>query len=246
MPDGIGALASRSTPIGGSALLRASNAFKARALAEAARLFNADPIELSLSDNGIEYGDRSLSWAEFAGKLPGDEDRPPIDVHERYETEGEAWGNGCYVAMVSIDQDTGTLIVERIAAVDDAGTIIEPMLAEGQVIGAIAQGLGEAMMEHVVYDADGQLLTGSLMDYALPRAADMPPIALSTMETPAPFNALGAKGIGEAGTIGAPPAILNAVLDALHSLGVTDLTLPLTSETIWRAIKTATEKKDKP
>ncbi len=246
LPDGIGALASRSTPIGGSALRRAACAFKDRVLADAARLFNADPIKLSLSDNGIEYSDRFLSWTEFAGKLTDDTGRSPIDIHERYEADGEAWGNGCYLALVSIDQDTGTLTVERLAAVDDAGTIIAPMLAEGQVVGAIAQGLGEAVMERIVYDADGQLLTGSLMDYALPRAADMPPVALATMETPAPFNALGAKGIGEAGTIGAPPAILNAALDALYPLGVTELTLPLTSESIWRAIKTATEKKDKP
>ena len=123
-----------------------------------------------------------------------------------------------------------------VACVDDAGTVINPMLVEGQIRGGFAQGLGEALMERLVYDGDGQLVTGSLMDYALPRASDIPAFAISKMETSSPNNPLGAKGVGEAGTIGAPAAILNAAIDALRPHGVTDLPMPLTSETLWRAL----------
>ncbi len=203
VPAGIGALASRSTAIGGSALLQAAR--------------------------------EALDLSRQAG--PG----KMVEAETVYHNDGEAWGNGCYVATATVDRDTGVVRVEQVFCVDDAGTIVNPLLAEGQVKGGIAQGLGEALMERVVYDRDGQLLTGSLMDYALPRADDMPDIRLHKIETPSPFNLLGAKGIGEAGTIGAPPAILNAVLDALAPLGVEQLDMPLTSERVWRAMKAARE-----
>ena len=197
VPRAIGALASRSTPIGGSALVAAARKVKAR---------------LDAGENG------------------------PIEEAVLWEAHEEAWGYGCAIAEVAIDPETGVLTVERMTWVDDCGTVINPMLVEGQLMGGIAQGLGEALMERIVYDEDGQLLTGSLMDYALPRAADMPPIAFDRLETPTDRNLLGARGVGEAGTIGAPAAILNAALDALAPFGVTDLDMPLTAETIWRAI----------
>ena len=202
VPEATGALASRSTPIGGSALLQAAARVQAR-----------------------------LDAGEAA----------PIEEAVTYEAPNEAWGYGCAIAEVAIDPDTGVLTVERMTWVDDCGIVINETLVEGQLQGGIAQGLGEVLMEQIIYDEDGQLMTGSLMDYALPRASDMPPITFDRLETPTDHNLLGARGVGEAGTIGAPAAILNAALDALSPLGVTDLDMPLTSETIWQAIKAATE-----
>ncbi len=202
-PAGIGALASRSTAIGGSALRQAAERVRER-----------------------------------ADRLGGINETVEADVI--YENDGEAWGYGCYLACVTIDRETGVTTVDKLFCVDDAGQLVNPMLVEGQIMGGVAQGLGEALMERIVYDDDGQLLTGSLTDYALPRAADMPPIVMSSLSTPSPFNLLGAKGVGEAGTIGAPTAVLNAALDALHPLGVRRLDMPLTSESVWRAIAAAT------
>lgn len=201
-PAGIGALASRSTPIGGSALLQAA----------------------------IEVRDKAWGLAEIT---------EPITADVVYTAESEAWGYGCYLAVVSLDADTGALTVEQMTCVDDAGTIVNPMLVEGQILGGIAQGVGEAVMERMVYDEDGQLLTGSLMDYALPRAEDLPPITIAKMAVPTRSNPLGAKGVGEAGAIGAPAAILNATLDAVRPHGVRHLDMPLTSETLWRALRDA-------
>ncbi len=215
-PAGIGALASRSTAIGGSAVHAAAHDLIARA----------------------EVRVECANWADVADRA-----QTPLEGDAIFETPSEAWGFGCYVAVVNVDIETGVLEVEHIWCVDDAGVIVNPLLAEGQIVGGIAQGLGEVMMERIVYDEEGQLLTGSFMDYALPRATDMPPVTLANLETPAPFNPLGAKGLGEAGTIGAPPAILNAAVDALRPLGVEDLQMPLTSETIWQAIRSASKER---
>jgi len=199
-PEGIGALASRSTPIGGSAVLRACQEIKDR---------------LAKGNN------------------------TPITVENRYENDGQAWGYGAYLAVLSIDRDTGVPKLEQVTCVDDTGIVINPDLVAGQIRGGFAQGLGEAMMENLIYDTDGQLITGSFMDYALPRARDIPPLAIHKMVTPSPMNALGAKGVGEAGTIGAPAAILNAAIDALRPMGITDLNMPLTSYMLWQAMRDA-------
>lgn len=199
-PEGIGALASRSTAIGASAVLTACH---------------------------------ELNQRQTAGETP------PITVDTRYETRGQAWGYGIYLCRIEIDQDTGKPDVVGLHCLDDAGRAVLPWAIEGQIRGGVAQGIGEALFERLVFDEAGQLLTGSLMDYALPRASDMPPVTIEKMETPSPLNALGAKGVGEAGTIGAPPAILNAALDALAPLGVRDLTMPLTPCAVWTAMQTA-------
>lgn len=199
-PEGIGALASRSTTIGGSAVLAACREVRAR-------------------QEAGENGD--------------------ITVETRYETEGQAWGFGVYMAELQIDPETGTVSIHRLTCVDDTGIQIDPDLVRGQIIGGAAQGMGEALMERIVFDADGQLLTGSFMDYALPRAGDMPPVDLHSTQTPSPMNLLGAKGVGEAGTIGAPIAIVNAALDALRPLGIRDLAMPLTPYRVWTAIRQA-------
>jgi carbon-monoxide dehydrogenase large subunit len=141
------------------------------------------------------------------------------------------------IASVTVDRETGVLTVERVVWIDDAGTIVNPMLANGQMIGGLAQGLGEAMMERIVYDEDGQLVTASFMDYAIPRAAHIPELLLGKIETPSPFNVLGAKGIGEAGCVGVPAAIVNAAVDALKPFGVTHLDMPLTGEKLWSAMQ---------
>lgn len=193
-PEGIGALASRSTAIGGGAV---------KAACEAA----------------LEKGGER-----------------PVTAEIRYENEGQAWGFGAYLIALEVDPDTGTLEFNRAHCIDDAGTLVCPALAHGQIRGGFAQGFGEAVMEQIVYDDDHQLLTGSFMDYAMPRARDVPSLSIDTQCTPSPTNILGAKGIGEAGTIGAPPAILAAVQDAI---GVRDLQMPLTPFRVWQAMKDA-------
>jgi carbon-monoxide dehydrogenase large subunit len=140
------------------------------------------------------------------------------------------------VAVVSVDRETGRLAIESLLWVDDAGTIINPLLAEGQLHGSLAQGIGQALLERIVYDADGQLLSGTLMDYAVPRADDVPAVTIEKMHTPSPRNPLGAKGLGEAGCIAIPPAVVNAAVDALAPFGVTHLDMPLTPERIWAAM----------
>lgn len=200
-PEGIGAMASRSMAIGGSAVAQAARAAAAR---------------------------------RNAGEAL------PIVVDTAYTVGSEGWSYGCVVARMAIDRDTGAPAVERLVWVDDAGHIVSPQLAEGQLLGGLAQGLGQALMERIVYDASGQLLTGSLMDYAVPRAGDMPPVELESMAVPTQANLLGAKGVGEAGCIGVPAALLNAAADALAPLGERALDFPLTSERLWRAMQPAT------
>ncbi|OAN74373.1 xanthine dehydrogenase [Jannaschia sp. EhC01] len=199
-PAGIGAVASRGTAVGGSAVFVACERLYARRL-----------------------GGEALPMTE--------------DV--RYENEGQAWGYGVTMVAVDVDRETGAVAITKAACFDDVGCVVNPAFVEGQIRGGFAQGLGEALMEQVAYDADGQLLTGSLMDYALPRAADMPTLSIEGSEHPSPLNALGVKGVGEAGTIGAPAAILNAVLDALQPLGVQHLDMPLTPCKVWSAIAAA-------
>lgn len=197
-PEGIGAVASRGTAIGGSAVFVACERLLARR-------FNGETL--------------------------------PMSEDVRYENEGQAWGYGVAIICADVDHATGVATITHATCLDDAGRVVNPVFVEGQIRGGFAQGYGEAMMEEVVYDADGQLLTGSLMDYALPRAADMPDLTIHSTEHPTPLNALGVKGVGEAGTIGAPAAILNAVLDAVHPAGVRHLDMPLTPCKIWTAIR---------
>ena len=213
---GIGALASRSTPIGGSALVRACETLRLEAEDRLGRPLGTQP-----------------DWAAIAQETGG------VEAEATYTAAGEAWGYGAVGCAVAIDPETGVVTIDRLVWVDDAGAVVNPMLAEGQLLGGIAQGIGEAVLERIVYDGDGQLLTGSFMDYGLPRAVDMPPVTLERVETPSPANLLGAKGIGEAGAIGAPAAIACAVANALRPLGVKHLDMPYTPAHIWRAIRDA-------
>ncbi|MGE3990029.1 xanthine dehydrogenase family protein molybdopterin-binding subunit [Pseudorhodoplanes sp.] len=244
-PAGIGALASRSTPIGGSALVQAAEQFREKARLCAARLLQADPDHLTLTESGFETAipvRRGLTWRDLARIAQADaeiaaEFGKGLCTPVVYEAEGEAWSSGCVIASVAIDRETGVLMLERIVWIDDAGTIVNPMLAQGQMIGGLAQGVGEATLERIVYDDDGQLLTASFMDYAIPRAVHIPELVLGKIETPSPFNALGTKGIGEAGCVGVPAAIVNAAVDALMPFGVTHLDMPLSGEKLWSAME---------
>lgn len=244
-PAGIGALASRGTPIGGSAVLRATRAFLDKAVGIARELLDCLDAPLEPGPGGIAWrvGDgRCVSWSDIAhhAHMRGIEvaDALALTTTEVYEALGEAWSSGCCIAVVSVDADTGELTVEQVTWIDDAGIVINPMLVEGQLRGGFAQGIGAVMSERIVYDDEGQLLTASLMDYGVPRAGDIPPLVIDKLPTISPANALGAKGVGEAGCIGPPAAIMNAAVDALSPFGVTHLDIPLTSETIWRAIGT--------
>ena len=241
VPDGVGALASRSVAIGGSAMQQAARALVEKARPLAARLLNAEQSSVVLVEGGFaEAGrpKRTFTWERIAAST--DEQ---LSAEAIYTADGEAWGCGCCLAQLAIDLETGQVTLERLFYVDDAGTVVNHRLADGQIVGGIAQGIGEVLLERVVYDTDGQLLTGSLMDYALPRAGDMPAVRLDRMCTPSPFNTLGAKGEGEAGTIGAPPAIVNAVLDALAPFGVEEIDMPMTPEQVWKTIREAEARK---
>jgi carbon-monoxide dehydrogenase large subunit len=163
-----------------------------------------------------------------------------LEGHGSYATEPGNFPNGCHACEVEIDPDTGTVAIARYACVDDLGRVINPMIVEGQIHGALAQGVGQALCEHLLYDrGSGQLVSGSFMDYAMPRAADFPPIAIDFHNVPATTNPLGVKGVGEAGCTGSPPAIMNAILDALRPLGVKELDMPATPLRVWRAIVAA-------
>jgi carbon-monoxide dehydrogenase large subunit len=173
--------------------------------------------------------------AHLAKELPPDTE-PGLSATYFFEPKNFTFPFGTHIAVVEVDRDTGDIEFLRYVAVDDCGRVINPMLVDGQVHGGIVQSIGQAMFEEVVYDEQGQLVTGTLMDYALPRASHIPEFELDRTETPSPVNPLGVKGVGEAGTIGATPAIVNAIVDALAPFGVKHLDMPVKPEDVWRVI----------
>ena len=245
---GVGTFGSRSTVLGGGALTVVADEVYQMGRRIAAHLLEAAPEDVAAHDGrftvvGVAAGDRSVSWAEVAaaarsGGLPADLPTD-LDARTRFDPGNEAMAAGTCVAVVSIDPAIGTLRLLRLALVHDCGTEINPFVVAAQVQGGLAQGAGEALGEWLRFDEDGQLLTGSLMDYWLPHADDLPMFEHASAAAPTYLNLLGAKGVGEAGTVAAPPAILAAAIDALRPLGVTDLELPLTPPRIWEAIQAA-------
>ena len=247
---GRGTFAARSSMVGGAALRAAADAIIAKGKQMAAALMevSAEDIEFDNGNFTVSGTDKSMGIVEVA-KMFYAPAGPVIEFGLGLEAAGSYSGvpggapnypNGCQVCEVEVDPETGSVHIDRLAAVDDLGLIINPMICEGQIQGGIAQGLGQALTEKVVYDGtSGQLLTGGLLDYCLPRADDLPTVASELVEIPAKTNPLGVKGIGESGTIGAPPTIVNAILDALAPLGVTDIQMPATSQSVWRAIQAA-------
>jgi carbon-monoxide dehydrogenase large subunit len=184
---------------------------------------------------------RVADVAYHGAALPADGSLDPgLEVTEFYDPPDTNDPQAMHLAVVIVDRDTGRVTLRNLYAADDCGTIVNPMIVEGQVHGGLAQGIGQALREHIVYDPDtAQLLTASFMDYGMPRAADLPSFHTGFIETPAPSNPLGVKGGSESGAIGAPAAIGNAVIDALWHLGVRDISLPITSEMVWRALREA-------
>ena len=247
-PEGFGTFGSRSTALGSGALVQASTVVRDKARRIAAKMLEAGVEDVVSARGGfhvIGAPQRTVPWKDVANAaytggaaLPAG-DTPGLEAATYFQAEREVWSFGAVVTLVSIDRETGRLAIESLVWVDDAGTIINPLLAEGQLHGSLAQGLGQVMMEQIVYDPRGQLLTGTLMDYAIPRADDMPAVTIEKMHTPSPLNPLGAKGLGEAGCIAIPPAIVNATVDALAPFGVTHVDMPLTPEKLWQAMRRA-------
>jgi carbon-monoxide dehydrogenase large subunit len=244
-PQAIGTFGSRSAGLGGSALSRAAMDVSAKGRRLAARLLEASPDDVEAVPGGFRVKgvpERIIGWdriGEFAHRpvgLPPDE-TPGLEATVFFRQDQPAWSFGAGIAVVTVDRDTGQVRLERIVAVDDCGNAINPLLVEGQIVGGLAQGIGQALLEHVRYDDDGQLLTGTFMEYAIPRADDMPSdLILDRTVTPSPLNPLGAKGIGEGGACMAPPAIVSAVVDALSPFGIRHADMPLTAEKIWRML----------
>ena len=248
VPFGMGTYGSRSMSVGGTAIMKALDKIEAKAKKIAAHLMEASDadVEFANGEFTIKGTDKKVSFGQVAltayvpHNYPLDKLEPGLNETAFYDPTNFTFPAGTYICEVEVDPQTGTVKVDSFTAVDDFGNIINPMIVEGQVHGGLVQGIGQAMMENCVYDEEsGQLLTGSLMDYAMPRADDMPNFKLDTLCTPCSHNPLGAKGCGEAGAIGSPPAVINAVLDALRPLGVTDFDMPASSARVWSAIQAA-------
>ncbi len=246
-PMGWGTYGSRTTVVGGGALALSARKIKAKAITLAAHLLEAAEADIEYEDgnffvrgapdSGKTIQDIAL-MANVAWNMPSGME-PGLEATTFYDPPNFSYPFGAHVAVVSVDPDNGHIVLERYVAVDDCGPQINPMIVEGQVHGGVVQGAGQALWEGAVYDYNGQLLTGSMLDYALPRAHLVPNIETLSTETPSPHNPLGVKGIGETGTIASTVTIYNAVIDALRPLGVTRLEMPLTPEKVWRAIQEA-------
>jgi carbon-monoxide dehydrogenase large subunit len=240
--NGGGTFGSRSLQMGGSVLYEAADQLCAEALPLAAATLQVDDRDVALDRTSGHWRvrdepARGVSWADLARRSqPGGE----FVVDVKYAMPGRTFTYGSHLALVEVDIETGKATLIRFVAVDDAGRIINPLLLDGQRHGGIAQGIGQALFEEMVYDSDGNPITGSLADYTAPSAADLPNFELLSRQVPTPHNPLGAKGIGEAGTIGATPAVQNAVIDAVSHLGVRHIDMPLTPQRVWAAIVAAT------
>jgi carbon-monoxide dehydrogenase large subunit len=233
---------SRSLQLGGTNIWRAAGAVVERARQLAAQLMEADPADVVLDQSGGRFHvagtpTLGLTWAELATSAA--DQGQELTGEGDFTSSSGTYPSGAHLAVVDVDLDTGKAILTRLVAVDDAGRILNPLLAEGQVHGGLAQGAAQALLEEVVYDSDGNPLTANLADYTFISAAELPFFETVHLETPSPLNDLGAKGIGESGTIGATPAVHNAVIDALAHLGVRHVAMPATPERIWRAINEA-------
>jgi carbon-monoxide dehydrogenase large subunit len=243
---GVGTFYSRSLTIIGEASGIAVDKVISKGRKIAAHLLECADADVTFRDGAFEIAgtDRCLSFravahAAYSGERMPRDLEPGLDESGYHDPASPTYSAGIHIAMLEIDRESGAITVHRHVAVDDCGRMVNPMIVEGQVHGGTAQGIGQALMEWSRYDEDGQLLTGSLMDYGPPRADDLPRFETASQETPAPGNALGVKGVGESGCIGAPSAIVNAAIDALSPLGVTSLDMPLTPPRIWEAIRRA-------
>ena len=232
---------SRATVLGGTAIVMCIDKIMAKTRILAAHILEVKPDDLTVEGGRFSANGKSLGWGDLAPaayvakNIPAGFE-PGLEASSFFEPENFTFPFGTHIVAVEIDRETGEVRIVKYVAVDDCGPQINPLLVEGQVQGGIAHSLGQVLFERTVYDEQGQLVTGELMDYPIPRAHDIPEYILGSTVTPSPSNPMGIKGVGEAGTIGATPAIANAVMDALYPLGVRHLDLPLTPEKVWRAI----------
>jgi aerobic carbon-monoxide dehydrogenase large subunit len=241
---GMGTYGSRSGAVGMSAIAKALDKVEAKAKKIAAHLLEASEADIEFKDGKFTVAgtDKQATFAEVAlnayvaHRFPGDQLEPGLKEGAFYDPTNFTFPAGCHVCEVEIDPETGMTEIVAWTAVDDFGVVINPMIVEGQVHGGIVQGIGQALLEHAVYDDSGQLITGSLSDYAMPRAQDLPPLVVGTTVTPCPSNPLGIKGCGEAGAIAAPAAVINAITDAI---GTEDISMPATPEAVWTALQKA-------
>ncbi len=248
VPIGRGTYAARSATVGGNALKAASEAIIEKGKPLAAALMEADTADLEFKDGAYRVvgTDKALTITDVAKAAYA----PMGPITEKFGVGLEATGsysanppshpNGAHVCELEVDPDTGDVRVDRYFVVDDLGRVLNPLIVRGQIHGGVVQGLGQALMEHQVYDRQsGQLLSGSFMDYGMPRADVMPDIEAELEEVPCKTNPLGVKGIGESGTIGAPPTVINAIIEALTPLGVDHIDMPATPARVWEAITRA-------
>ena len=250
VPRGAGTMGSRSLQTAGSAIHIASNEVLARARQVASHLLEASPEDIVVGDGGLHVAGvptAGISWGELAvasrdaSKLPEGIEAGPLRHELDFDGTDSTFPFGAHVSVVEVDTETGQVTMLRHVAVDDCGRILNPLLVGGQQHGGIAQGAAQALYEWMQYDADGNPVTGTLVDYSIPSAAELCSFEVSNTQTDSPRNPLGAKGIGESGTIGSTPAIHNAVVDALSPFGVTHVDMPCTSERVWQAIQAASK-----
>ena len=246
-PFGYGTYASRSAAVGGTAVFNSTQKIKEKAKRLAAHMLEAAPEDMTYEDGkAFVKGspDKAKTIQELAGaaalaySLPAGME-PFLDDVTYYDPPECTYPFGTHICMVEVDKDTGEVKILRYISVDDVGKKINPMIVDGQIHGGIAQGVAQALWEGAVYDENGQLTSGSMMDYAVPKAGFFPKFELGSTETPSPTNPLGVKGVGETGTIASTPAVVNAVMDALSPLGIKHLDMPLTPEKVWHALQRA-------
>jgi aerobic carbon-monoxide dehydrogenase large subunit len=250
IPFGMGTYGSRSAAVGGSAIVKALDKIVDKGRKIAAHLLEASPGDLEFRDGAYRVvgTDREKAFGEvaFAAYVPHNYPietvEPGLEETAFYDPKNFTFPGGTHLVEVEVDPDTGVVEVADVTVADDVGVVINPMIVDGQAHGGLAQGIGQALLEEAVYDRDGQLINGSYMSYCMPRAADLPMFKVGNHVTPCTHNPLGVKGVGEVGAIGVPPAVINAVIDALAPLGVTDMSMPATPEKVWRAIQAAKAK----
>jgi carbon-monoxide dehydrogenase large subunit len=247
VPFGMGSYGSRSAAVGGTALFKSAEKIRDKAIKIAAHQLEAAEEDIVYDmENGKLYvkgsPDKAKAFAEVAFAAYTAHNLPPglepgLEENAFFDPPNFTFPNSAHMAQVEIDPETGEVTIQRYVAVDDVGKVINPLIVDGQLVGGVVQGVGQALWEHGVYDEYGQLLTGSFLDYAMPRADKFPRIETARIETPSPSNPLGVKGAGEMGTIAATVAIANAVMDALAPMGIKHLDMPYTPEKLWRAIQ---------
>ena len=246
IPTGGGTGGARSLYSEGQAILLTANTVIEKGKKAASEALEAAPADI-VFENGhfsIIGTDRGMDIMTLAAtqlvRAAKGEDVTTLDAAEIANIDAHTFPNGCHIAEVEVDPETGMVEIMRYSVTDDVGKAVNPLIVRGQVHGGVVQGVGQALMEHTAFDPEsGQLLSGSFMDYAIPRAGDFPDIEVDLIEVPCASNPLGVKGAGEAGAVGSPPALINAIIDALSAVGVTHIDMPATPEKVWNAIEMA-------